>query len=153
VLGLSSGALYIIAGNEMADKMARGGSAAIFGGPEPALPLSGFIIQLMTKQWAENAHPIYWNSVSNCRQTKLGLVGPQFGLTRYLLRLSRETLRNLVSVITGHGKFRKHLHRMGLSENPLCLACVLEEETAFHFVCVCPALSIARIREFGGKPY
>jgi hypothetical protein len=23
------------------------------------------------------------------------------------------------------------------------------EETAFHFVCVCPALSIARTREFG----
>jgi hypothetical protein len=72
-------------------------------------------------------------------------------VTRYLLRLSRATLRNLVSVITGHGKFRKHFHRMGLSENPPCVACGLEEETAFHFVCVCPALSIARTREFG-KP-
>jgi hypothetical protein len=30
-----------IAGNEMADKLVRGGSAAIFCGPEPALPLSG----------------------------------------------------------------------------------------------------------------
>jgi hypothetical protein len=40
---------------------------------------------------------------------------------------------------------------MGLSENPLCLACRLEEETAFHFVCECQALSIARTREFG-KP-
>jgi hypothetical protein len=37
---------------------------------------------------------------------------------------------------------------MGLSENPLNLACGLEEETASHFVCVCPALSIARTREF-----
>jgi ribonuclease HI len=84
-----------IAGNEMADKLVRGGSAAIFCGPEPTLPLSGSIIQLMTKQWAENAHLKYWNSVSNCRQTKLWLVGPQFKVTRYLLRLSRATLRNL----------------------------------------------------------
>jgi ribonuclease HI len=48
-----------IAGNEMADKMARGGSAAILCDPEPALPLSGSIIQLMTKQWTENAHLKY----------------------------------------------------------------------------------------------
>jgi hypothetical protein len=47
-------------------------------------------------------------------------------------------------LITGHGKFRKHLHRMGLSDNTLCLACGLEEETAFHFMCECPALSTAR---------
>jgi hypothetical protein len=57
-------------------------------------------------------------------------VGPQFNVTRYLLRLSRATLRNLVSVITGHGKFRKHLYIIGVSENPICLACGLEEETA-----------------------
>jgi hypothetical protein len=34
----------------------EGASAAIFWGPEPALPLSGSIFQLMTKQWAEYAH-------------------------------------------------------------------------------------------------
>jgi RNase H len=44
-----------IAGNEMADKLVRGGSAAIFCGLKPTLPLSGSIIQLMTKKWAENA--------------------------------------------------------------------------------------------------
>jgi hypothetical protein len=38
---------------------------------------------------------------------------------------------------------------MGLSDNPLCLACGLEEETAFHFMCECPALSIARTLAFG----
>jgi hypothetical protein len=68
-----------------------------------------------------------------------------------LSRVSRDTLRNLVSVITGHGKFRKNLHRMGLSDNPLCLACGLEKETVFHFMCECPALSVARTHAFG-KP-
>jgi hypothetical protein len=72
-------------------------------------------------------------------------------VTRYLLRLSRATLRNLILVITCHGNFRKHLHGLGLAEDPVCLVCGLEEETAFHIVCECPALSIARTREFG-KP-
>jgi ribonuclease HI len=45
-----------IAGNETADKLEGGGTAANFCSPEPALPFSGSIIQLMTKQWAENAH-------------------------------------------------------------------------------------------------
>ena len=115
----------------MADKLAREGSAATFCGPEPTLPLSGSITQLMTKKWAENAHRNYWESVTNCRQSKLWLVGPNLNVTRYLLRLSRATLRNLVSVITGHGKFRKHLHRMRLSENPLYLACGLARTRAF----------------------
>jgi hypothetical protein len=42
-----------IAGNEISAKLARRGSAAIFCGPEPALPLSGSIIQLMTKQYGQ----------------------------------------------------------------------------------------------------
>jgi ribonuclease HI len=33
-----------IAGNEMADKMVREGSSAIFCGPEPVLPLSGSVV-------------------------------------------------------------------------------------------------------------
>jgi hypothetical protein len=106
---------------------------------------------MITKMWADTAHLNYWKSVTNCRQPKLWLVEPKLNVKKYLLRLSRDTLRNLVSVITGHGKFRKHLHRMGLSDNTLCLACGLEEETAFHFMCECPALLIARTLAFG-KP-
>jgi hypothetical protein len=45
----------------------------------------------------------------------------------------------------------KHLHRMGLTTIPVCESCQLEEETAFHFVCVCPTLATLRTRIFG-KP-
>jgi hypothetical protein len=90
----------------MADKLAREGSAAIFCRPEPALPLSRSIAQLMTKKWADNDYLNNWESVTNCRQSKLRLVEPNLNVNRYLLRLSRATLRNLVSIITGHGKFR-----------------------------------------------
>jgi hypothetical protein len=55
----------------LSDKLAREGSDAFICGSEPALPLSGSIIRLTTKKWAENAHLKYWNPVSNCPQIKL----------------------------------------------------------------------------------
>jgi hypothetical protein len=39
-----------IEGNEMAEKMAREGSAGILCGPEPALPLSRSTAQMITKK-------------------------------------------------------------------------------------------------------
>jgi hypothetical protein len=70
----------------MADKLARDGSVDIFCGPEPALPFSGSITQLVNKMWADNAHLNYWESVTNCRQSKIGLVEPNFNIKKYLLR-------------------------------------------------------------------
>ena len=138
-----------IAGNEMADKMAREGSDAVYCGPEPFLPLTASTTKSVTKKWADNAHKKHWESVSTCRQSKLWLVEPTLKVTRHLLRLSRATLRNLVSAITGHGNFRKHLHRMRLAESPFCGGCELEDETAFHIICECPSFSLLRIRTFG----
>jgi hypothetical protein len=135
------------AGTEMADKLAREGSAVILCGSESALPLSRCTAQMITKMWADNAHLSYWKSLTNCRQSKLWLVVPKLNVKKNLLRLSRDTLRYLI-LITGHGKFRKYLHRMVLSDNTLCLACGLEEETAFYFICECKALSIARTFAF-----
>jgi hypothetical protein len=40
---------------------------------------------------------------------------------------------------------------MGLTTNPVCGYCQLEEETAFHFVYVCPTLATLRTHIFG-KP-
>jgi hypothetical protein len=65
-----------IAGNERADKPTRKGSAAILCVPEPDLPFSGSNAQLMTKNWADNIHLNNWESVTNCRHSKLWLVRP-----------------------------------------------------------------------------
>jgi hypothetical protein len=52
----------------MADKLERDGSAVI-------LPLARSTAQMMTKKWADNAHLYCWESVTNCRQSKLWQVG------------------------------------------------------------------------------
>jgi ribonuclease HI len=138
-----------IRGNEMADEMARRGSGSYFCGPEPCLPLSTTLVQQRTKDWAERVHYRQWTASTNCRQSKQWIVRPNRAMTRYLLSLTRNQLRILVSMITGHSRLKGHLHKMGLTQSPDCDACGMEEETTFHFLCVCPSLSTLRTRTFG----
>ena len=39
---------------------------------------------------------------------------------------------------------RKHLHVMGLSNNPTCRKCSTEEETSVHILCDCEDLASLR---------
>jgi hypothetical protein len=87
----------------------------------------------------------------HCRQSKQWIAQPQRTVTKYLLYLSRNRLRILVSLITGHCCLNSHLHKMGLTSSPICGACSIEAESAFHFLCVRPYLAILRTRIMG-KP-
>jgi hypothetical protein len=77
------------------------------------------------------------------RTTLILVIGPRrldaVTVTKYLLNLLRNRLSILVSLITGH-------YCLGFTPNPICGACSIEAESAFHFVCVCPALAIFRTR-------
>jgi hypothetical protein len=42
-----------------------------------------------------------------------------------------------VGLITSHCPLNKHLHNMGLTVEPICLACEIEDESAFHLLCDC----------------
>jgi hypothetical protein len=64
---------------------------------------------------------------------------------------SRSKLRILVGLITGHCPLNKHLHNMGLIVEPICIACGMEDELGFHFLCNCPSLISIRMRLFS-KP-
>jgi ribonuclease HI len=91
-----------IDGNEKADELARKGSETKFCGPEPFLPLSPSVVRRNTKEWALSAHSRYWTAISGCRQSKQWIGTPRLRVTKYLLSLSRNSLRILVSLITGH---------------------------------------------------
>ena len=49
-----------VRGNEIADKLARGGSTQQFVGPEPSLGVSKQNIKNMIKRWVENQHLVMW---------------------------------------------------------------------------------------------
>jgi hypothetical protein len=62
-----------------------------------------------------------------------------------LLNLSRNQMRLVVGLLTGHCHLRKRLHRLGIyKEVPLCGKCGMGEETAHHILFECEAL--CRIR-------
>ena len=50
----------------------------------------------------------------------------------------------LVQILSGHGCFRRYLHRIGREESPSCLDCGAEEDTAEHTLSVCPSWSDQR---------
>jgi len=49
-----------------------------------------------------------------------------------------------MTLLTGHNTLRRHLHVMGLSNNPTCRKCGTEEETSIHILGECETLASLR---------
>jgi len=49
-----------------------------------------------------------------------------------------------IGLLTGHNTLRRHLHIMGLSNDPTCKKCGTEEEISVHILCECEALASLR---------
>jgi hypothetical protein len=60
------------------------------------------------------------------------------------LSFNRTQSRVVIGLLTEHHTFRRHLHIMGLSDNPICRKCGTEEETSVHILCECEALASLR---------
>jgi hypothetical protein len=63
----------------------------------------------------------------------------------------RYCLRFAVRLITGHCPLNKHLHNMDLIDEPICIACGMEDESAFHLLSDCSSLISLRMLTFS-KP-
>jgi len=57
--------------------------------------------------------------------------------------------RVVIGLLTGHNTLRRHLHIMGLSNNPICRKCGTEEETSVHIMFECEALTSLRYTYLG----
>jgi len=68
-----------------------------------------------------------------------------------ILHYERKHLKVIVEMITGHCNLPKHLHTLGIVSEPDCRKWGMEEETAHHIVCECPAIKSIRVRLYG-KP-
>jgi hypothetical protein len=90
----------------------------------------------------------YLNHTALYGTWRLLVASQECGLTRYLLRLPRSKLRILVGLITGHCPLNRHLHNMGRIDEPICIACRMQDELAFHLLCNCPSLISLRVRTF-----
>ena len=138
-----------VQGNEEADELARNGSSSSFIGPEPAIGRYAGLIKSLVKNRTNRYHQNRWDALTTCRQSKEFLAGCDAKTTKFLLSLSREKLRGLVGILTGHNSLNYHLSKMGIINDSTCRGCGLEPETARHFICTCPALKNLRTKHLG----
>ena len=139
-----------VRGNEIADGLARSGSALRFLGPEPALGVSRGDIQKRFSRWLISQHWATWRDLGNTlRQARELISGPCPGTRTKLLSFNRNQSRVVTGLLTGHNTLKRHLHLLGLLESPLCRKCGVKEETSAHILCECEAQATLRYRHLG----
>jgi hypothetical protein len=119
-----------INGNKKPDAITRARSGTVFVRLESYLPLVPSSDKRSKWEWLLKSHSASWSLETACRQSRIWLQKPNPGLTTYLLKLPRS---ELVGLITGHCPLNKHLHNMGLIDEPLCIACRIEDESTHKF--------------------
>ena len=123
-------------GNEIADRLARSGSSHRFIGPEPFLGVSRQNIRRKLKCWMKNQHLALWQSPCNTQMQARELIsGPDLATVARLLSFNRKQTRAVIGLLTRHNTLRRHLHVMGLSDNPTCRKCGTKEESLVHILC------------------
>jgi hypothetical protein len=101
-----------IKGNKEADRLARMGSDFHFCRPKSCVLLSASIVRDMNRKSIIDAHSKYLIPLNSCRQSKLWIKHPKLQTTQYFMSLPKKQLRILVSLITGHCCFNKHLDKI-----------------------------------------
>jgi hypothetical protein len=127
-------------GNEIADGLARDGSALRLLGPKLALGVSRCDIRKRLSFWLISQHQASWCDLDNTlRQAQELILDPCPGTRIKLLSFNRNQSRVVTGLLTGHNTLRRHLHLMRLLDSPLCRKCGVKEETSAHILCECEA--------------
>jgi hypothetical protein len=66
-----------------------------------------------------------------------------------MLNLSRNQLRILIGLLTGHSHLKGHQFKLGLVNSLECDRCKQASETASHVLCDCEALATLRYKYLG----
>jgi len=77
------------------------------------------------------------------------LKGVGLSLSTYTLRLPRKDLCIFIGRLTGHADLNRHLTLMKVRSDPVCSLRQQEEETAFHLLARCDAISLTRLNHLG----
>jgi len=134
-----------IRGNEIADRLARGGTALRFLGPDPALGVSRRDLQMRLGRWLVNQHGAQWRGLGDTqRQACKFIWGPSLGTRAKFMTFNRIQSRAVTGLLTGHNTLRRHLHLLGLLDSPLCRKRGVGEGTSAHILCECEALASLR---------
>jgi ribonuclease HI len=140
-----------IHGNEVADSLAKAGSQLSLIGPKPAIPLTFLEVKKAIRNYGLYDLKRIWLATPSCRKAKNFIKEPNINQTKYALSLKKNQLRVLVAILTGHGRFKDHFHRLGLVQDDICEDCLEESDNCIHFVCDCPAFDNVRTQIFNTR--
>ena len=139
-----------ITGNEIADFCAKSGAKRRENHTTANVGLAPCVGQSMIKTWALGEHSKLWLAEPKCRQSheNIGEI-PRKTKVKWFLALKRNHAHLLTSILTGHCRLMRHLTLLGIKQSAECPLCGWEEESASHFICICPEYSPIRNRIFG----
>jgi ribonuclease HI len=142
-----------IAGNELADELARKGAESKFIGPEPFCGFGRSNLKEKVTEWVEKEKLVHFNNL-NSDSISRTLIEYSSKRTRDLLKMSRTRIGKLTRLCTGHGPFKGYLTRIGIITDSNCRFCNEKQEDAIHILCECNALArIRQDRSFFGTGY
>ena len=108
-----------------------------------------YCMQVISLFHHAESSPFWRGPCSKQRQARELISGPNLARGARLLSFNRTQIRVVVGLLTGHNTLRRHLHVMGLSNDPACRKCGTEEETSVHILCECEALASLRHQYLG----
>jgi hypothetical protein len=103
----------------------------------------------MIRDWMGGKQQEHWQSVRGPRQAKGLLKKPSAKKAGELLDLSRNKLRIMTGLLTGHCHLKGHLFKLGLVNSPKCDRCKQASVIASHVLCDFGALATLRFRHRG----
>lgn len=137
-----------IQGNEEADLLARQGSDLHSSWSEPMLIPAAFYMEKIKKSLVA-ACKARWSK----SEYKTNNIWVDFDMKRSqnLLGKSRNHIRKMVFLITGHWNIGRHARRLGILPTRACPGCGLcaQDTDLEHAWCLCPALCASRQKYLG----
>jgi len=107
-------------------------------------------IRRKMKRWMHRKHLALWRvPCGTQRQARKLISGPNLTTGTWLLSFNGTQSRAVIGLLTGHNTLRRHVHVVGLSNNPTCRKCGNEEETSLHILGKREALVPLRLRHLG----
>ncbi|XP_069966728.1 uncharacterized protein [Bactrocera oleae] len=138
-----------IAGNELADELARSAASTRMVGPEPYLAVGPHTIKELLRREERADREIHWQQLQGMHHARLLMGGYDLKRFNAIINLPRNKFRLLVAFYTGHCRLKKHLFNMGIASSANCRFCDIEPETPEHLLMNCTAVCRRRIKALG----
>ena len=138
-----------IYGNEIADKVAKFAARETTSVASTCIDVVRSHARTVNNEWLLKKTRQTWSATQTCAHTKCFITDVHPAVTKQILNMSKNEIRIITGIITGHCKLNSHLAKIGLRDDPDCDLCGTERETAKHILFDCLALTSIRQQVFG----